>query len=125
MILQKETFNEITEKFCKEIADLNVDYLVLPEARGFLFGSAVADRLNVGIIPLRKNGKLPPDYVEAIYNSSAKLNVSSGKNNYVLEINRGDMVDPYPNWCLICNRYRKYYNVNANLDVEFICGFEM
>jgi adenine phosphoribosyltransferase len=65
LILQKETFNEITEKFCKEISDKRIDYLVLPEARGFLFGSAVAEKLNIGIIPVRKKGKLPPDFVES------------------------------------------------------------
>ena len=67
LILQKNTFNEIIEKFCEEIRDKNVDYLVLPEARGFLFGSAVAGKLNIGIIPVRKKGKLPPDFVECTF----------------------------------------------------------
>ncbi|MEM1379751.1 MAG: adenine phosphoribosyltransferase [Pseudomonadota bacterium] len=31
------------------------------EARGFIFGAAVADRLNVAFVPVRKAGKLPAD----------------------------------------------------------------
>ena len=64
LILQKETLKEITDKFVVEIKDKNVDYIVAPEARGFLFGSAVAAKLNVGLIPIRKKGKLPPTTVE-------------------------------------------------------------
>ena len=65
LIIQKEVFNEIVSKFVKQIKDKNVDYIVAPEARGFLFGSAVANKLEIGFIPLRKKGKLPPTTVEA------------------------------------------------------------
>ena len=34
------------------------------EARGFLFGTSVSNRLNIGCIPVRKKGKLPPTTVE-------------------------------------------------------------
>ena len=39
----------------------------MPEARGFLFGSAVANKLNIGCIPVRKKGKLPPSTVERYF----------------------------------------------------------
>ena len=64
LILQKETLKEITELFVKELKDKQIDYIVSPEARGFLFGPAVANELNVGCIPVRKKGKLPPSTVE-------------------------------------------------------------
>ena len=66
LILQKETLSEIVEKFTSEIKDKNVDYIVAPEARGFLFGVAIADRLNIGCLPVRKQGKLPPTTVEIL-----------------------------------------------------------
>lgn len=63
LMLQKELFREIIDKFCYEIKDKNVDYIIGPEARGFIFGSAVAYKLNTGFIPVRKKGKLPPSTV--------------------------------------------------------------
>lgn len=64
LIIQKETFNEIIDKFVEEIKNKNIDYIVAPEARGFLFGSAVANKLNTGFVPVRKKGKMPPTTVE-------------------------------------------------------------
>ena len=64
LILQKEIFNEIVEKFVEELKEKRIDYIVMPEARGFLFGTSVANRLNIGCIPVRKKGKLPPTTVE-------------------------------------------------------------
>ena len=37
----------------------NLDYIAGIDARGFIFGSILADRLNLGFIPVRKKGKLP------------------------------------------------------------------
>ena len=39
LILQKDVFKEITEKFVKELKNKEIDYIVMPEARGFLFGT--------------------------------------------------------------------------------------
>ncbi len=64
VIIQPDTLLEITKLFVKEIKPLNVDYIVAPEARGFLFGSAIATKLKVGLVPVRKKGKLPPSTVE-------------------------------------------------------------
>ena len=57
LTLQKETLREITDKFIEEIKDKNIDYIVGPEARGFLFGNCVANDLNIGFIPVRKKRK--------------------------------------------------------------------
>ena len=64
LILQKDVFNEIIERFVEELKEKRIDYIVMPEARGFLFGTSVANRLNIGCIPVRKKGKLPPTIVE-------------------------------------------------------------
>ena len=64
LIIQKETFCEIIQKFSQEIQSKNVDYIVGPEARGLIIGSAVANNLGIGFIPVRKAGKLPPSTVE-------------------------------------------------------------
>ena len=64
LLIQKETLKEIVNLFVEELKDKEIDYIVAPEARGFLIASSVANELNVGMIPVRKKGKLPPTTVE-------------------------------------------------------------
>lgn len=45
-------------KLCQD-AEIEADVLACPEARGFIFGAALAGHLNLGFIPIRKPGKLP------------------------------------------------------------------
>ncbi|MCK4374490.1 MAG: adenine phosphoribosyltransferase [Candidatus Brocadiae bacterium] len=47
--------------------DEKVDLVVAAEARGFIFGGAVACRLGAGFIPVRKLGKLPAETLERTY----------------------------------------------------------
>ena len=67
LILQKETLNEIIDLFANELKDKKLDYIVAPEARGFIFGTPVAYKLGCGCIPVRKKGKLPPSTVQASF----------------------------------------------------------
>ena len=64
VILEKEIYQDIMELFYQELADKKIDYIVAPEARGFLFGTSLATKLHTGCIPVRKKGKLPPTTVE-------------------------------------------------------------
>lgn len=64
LIIQKETFKEIVDKFLEELAEKKIDYIVGPEARGLIVGAAVASKLDIGFIPVRKAGKLPSMTVE-------------------------------------------------------------
>jgi adenine phosphoribosyltransferase len=43
----------------KPFEDGKIDAVVGIEARGFILGGAIADRLECGFIPIRKKGKLP------------------------------------------------------------------
>ncbi len=54
-----EAFKYAIKQLSDQLRDLNVDVIVGPEARGFLFGAPVAYELGVGFIPVRKPGKLP------------------------------------------------------------------
>ncbi len=47
--------NQITDRYREQ----EIDHVVGIEARGFIFGTAVAYTLGVGFVPLRKPGKLP------------------------------------------------------------------
>jgi adenine phosphoribosyltransferase len=65
LILDKDLFKEISDLFIEELKDKNIDYVVGPEARGFIFSSSVAYEIGSGLIPVRKKGKLPPSTVAA------------------------------------------------------------
>ena len=52
-------FEYCTKAIMDSIQDLDFDAIVIPEARGFIFGTVVAQRLGKSIIPVRKAGKLP------------------------------------------------------------------
>jgi adenine phosphoribosyltransferase len=47
--------------------DAKINIVVGVESRGFIFGSAVADRIGAGFSPVRKPGKLPYSTVRASY----------------------------------------------------------
>jgi len=49
---------DILYDVCK---DEDIDYVCGIESRGFIFGAALALRLNAGFVPVRKPGKLPAD----------------------------------------------------------------
>jgi len=44
-----------------------IDFVVGIESRGFILGAAVADRLGIGFIPVRKPGKLPGQTISVSY----------------------------------------------------------
>lgn len=44
-----------------------IELVVAIESRGFIFGTAVADRLGAGFVPVRKPGKLPAPAIRASY----------------------------------------------------------
>jgi adenine phosphoribosyltransferase len=52
-------FRASIDLFLERCRGRKIDKIVGIDARGFLFGSAVAYELNVGFVPIRKRGKLP------------------------------------------------------------------
>jgi adenine phosphoribosyltransferase len=65
--------------------DKAISVVVGIESRGFILGSAVADRIGAGFVPVRKIGKLPSDRIRASYD------LEYGTDS--LEMHR-DAVDP-------------------------------
>ena len=52
-------FRLTTDLLAERIRAHTPDLIVGIESRGFIFGAAVAERLGVGFVPVRKPGKLP------------------------------------------------------------------
>ena len=59
ILADAELFRASIDGFCDLAAGLKVDKVVGIDARGFIFGGAVAVRLGAGFVPMRKRGKLP------------------------------------------------------------------
>lgn len=70
--------NEITIALKEQLKDVKIDVVAGIESRGFLFGLALAQALNVPFVPIRKAGKLPYKTIQQSYNleyGSATLEV--------------------------------------------------
>ena len=52
-------FRASVDIFLRQLCNKRIDKIVGIDARGFLFGSAVAYELGIGFVPLRKKGRLP------------------------------------------------------------------
>ena len=62
-----ELFRASIDLLSASAGGVKVDKIIGIDARGFIFAGAVADRLGVGFVPVRKKGKLPWKCKEAAY----------------------------------------------------------
>jgi adenine phosphoribosyltransferase len=60
-------FRQIIDALSEEANQFKPDKIVGIDARGFLFGAAVAYKLGVGLVPVRKRGKLPYKKIHCSY----------------------------------------------------------
>lgn len=54
-----KAFRESVDKMADAFKDKKIDAVLSVESRGFMFGSAIAYKLGIGLVPIRKKGKLP------------------------------------------------------------------
>src|ERR1700692_2893564 len=67
LIKDRAGFARVVDYMTSPYLDQNVDLVLGMEARGFIFGPAMAYRLNAGFIPVRKPKKLPGEIVSHTY----------------------------------------------------------
>jgi adenine phosphoribosyltransferase len=82
-------FRESVDLFLDQCRPKKIDKIVGIDARGFLFGSAVAYELGIGFVPLRKKGRLP------YKTESAKYSLEYGEAEMELHIDaitRGEQI---------------------------------
>src|SRR5438477_10743124 len=59
LLKDKRGFATLIDALAEHYLEKEVDLVLGIEARGFIFGPALAYRLNAGFVPVRKPGKLP------------------------------------------------------------------
>ena len=62
-----DLFRTAIDLFLERCSECEPDKIVCIDARGFLFGSVVAYELGIGLVPIRKKGKLPYKTESAAY----------------------------------------------------------
>jgi len=59
LLLNHVAFEACIDQMAEKVADMKIDVLAAAEARGFLFAAPLAMKLGLGMVPIRKPGKLP------------------------------------------------------------------
>src|SRR5262249_58885144 len=88
-------FRASIDLFLDRCRGKDIDKIVGIDARGFLFGSAVAYELGLGFIPIRKRGKLP--YRTDTAKNSLEYGEEGGEMHIeaLIEGERGGMVEDF------------------------------
>ncbi len=81
MLNDKVAYKTLMNILYKRYENLDIDYVVGLDARGFIFGGALAHRLNIGFVPIRKKGKLPQETI------SLKYSLEYGENELQIHKN--------------------------------------
>ena len=67
LLADVDAFRASIELIAERLDGESVDAVIGIESRGFMFGAALADKLGVGFVPVRKPGKLPAATYRAEY----------------------------------------------------------
>jgi adenine phosphoribosyltransferase len=67
LLKDKVGFATLIDALSEHYLNEKIDTVLAIEARGFIFGPALAYRLNAGFVPIRKPGKLPAETVRLTY----------------------------------------------------------
>ncbi|MDP2044495.1 MAG: adenine phosphoribosyltransferase [Candidatus Omnitrophota bacterium] len=67
LIQNKAAFKKAVGLLAKKYKGKKIDKVIGVEARGFIFGAAVAHKIGAGFVPVRKKGKLPFKTISTTY----------------------------------------------------------
>jgi len=63
----KDAVKYVTNVIAENFKERGITKVMGLEARGFVFGGAIAERLDAGFVPVRKKGKLPCAIIQETY----------------------------------------------------------
>jgi len=83
LLASPEAFQKVIDEFAKIVQEKNITAIYGIDARGFVFGSALALQCKIPFYMVRKEGKLPGDTIQESYS------LEYGEN--ILEIQKNDL----------------------------------
>ena len=93
LLNDKKAFSMLMEHLEERYTSYDLDFIAGIESRGFIFGAALATRLSIGFVPVRKKGKLPYTTISEKYaleygfdEIEIHIDAFRGKNKRVLLI---------------------------------------
>ncbi len=81
LLLKPEVFSEVCNQMIEQIKPMQPEVIAAAEARGFIFGSVVAEKMGIPFVLLRKPGKLPGktiSYQYVLEYGTSELHVHDG-----------------------------------------------
>lgn len=93
LLRQPAELKHAVKQMAEPYVDKNIDGVVSPEARGFIFGVPVSQYLNCGFIPVRKPGKLPGETASKSYGLEYGTDEIQIQKNAIVKGNRYLLVD--------------------------------
>ena len=93
LLKDPKAYQESINQLAEFVKDEKIDYILGPEARGFLFGCPLATQIGAGFVPVRKPGKLPRKTVSRKYDLEYGSNeihvhadaIEKGKKVYIVD----------------------------------------
>lgn len=82
LLSDKLAFKSSIEKMSECLKNYDIDKVAAIDARGFIFGSAIAKVLNLGLIMIRKKNKLPGEVISYNYELEYGSDCLEVKSNF-------------------------------------------
>jgi len=89
LVRDKKAFRYAVDLMASKYKGRQIDAILGAEARGFIFGAAMAYKLQTGFIPVRKPGKLPYKVCKASYSLEYGENIME---MHIDEVKKGDKI---------------------------------
>ena len=93
LLADGKAFTYALDELSEFAKSVKADVIVGPEARGFIFGTPIAYKLNIGFVPVRKPGKLPRETIEYNYDLEYGSNTLCIKPGEVIVYSRNHITN--------------------------------